>query len=158
MKQLVLMLSIFVSTAYAVSTVRVTLTSADHMPIGTVDFQDSPYGLLIFPHLSGLPVGIHGFHLHEHPDCGDQGMSAGGHYDPNQTKTHLGPYGEGHLGDLPALGVNTNGTASTPLLAPRLKVSNLTGHTLMIHAGGDTYLDTPALGGGGARLACGVIP
>jgi Cu-Zn family superoxide dismutase len=28
----------------------------------------------------------------------------------------------------------------------------------MIHAGGDTYSDMPApLGGGGARLACGVI-
>ncbi len=29
----------------------------------------------------------------------------------------------------------------------------------MIHAGGDNYSDTPEkLGGGGARVACGVIP
>jgi len=27
----------------------------------------------------------------------------------------------------------------------------------MIHAGGDNYTDEPALGGGGARVACGVI-
>jgi Cu-Zn family superoxide dismutase len=29
----------------------------------------------------------------------------------------------------------------------------------MIHAGGDNYSDEPApLGGGGARVACGVVP
>jgi len=29
----------------------------------------------------------------------------------------------------------------------------------MVHAGGDNYSDTPAaLGGGGARMACGVVP
>ena len=29
--------------------------------------------------------------------------------------------------------------------------------SLMIHAGGDTYADEPHLGGGGARMACGVV-
>ena len=29
-------------------------------------------------------------------------------------------------------------------------------HALIVHAGGDTYSDTPPLGGGGARVACGV--
>ncbi|EDQ9399748.1 superoxide dismutase family protein, partial [Salmonella enterica] len=45
------------------------------------------------------------------------------------------------------------------LLAPRLKsLSELKGHSLMIHAGGDNYSDNPAkLGGGGARFACGVV-
>jgi Cu-Zn family superoxide dismutase len=29
----------------------------------------------------------------------------------------------------------------------------------MLHAGGDNYADQPAaLGGGGARMACGVVP
>ena len=42
--------------------------------------------------------------------------------------------------------------------APRLKVADLKGKSLMIHAGGDNYSDTPApLGGGGARAACGVV-
>jgi Cu-Zn family superoxide dismutase len=27
----------------------------------------------------------------------------------------------------------------------------------MIHNGGDNYSDTPQLGGGGARMVCGVI-
>jgi Cu-Zn family superoxide dismutase len=45
-----------------------------------------------------------------------------------------------------------------PLLAPRLKLADIKGRSLMIHAGGDNYSDTPApLGGGGARAACGVV-
>jgi Cu-Zn family superoxide dismutase len=37
-------------------------------------------------------------------------------------------------------------------------VSGIRGKALMIHAGGDNYSDRPApLGGGGARIACGVI-
>ena len=45
-----------------------------------------------------------------------------------------------------------------PVLAPRLKVSMLQGHALVVHEGGDNYSDLPLpLGGGGARFACGVV-
>ena len=86
-------------------------------------------------------------------------MAAGGHYDPQGTKKHLGPHHkEGHLGDLPVLVVDKDGSASLPGLAPRLKTSNLNGRSVMIHAGGDNYDDQPApLGGGGGRIACGVV-
>lgn len=85
-------------------------------------------------------------------------LAAGGHYDPANTGKHEGPYGNGHLGDLPALAVATDGMATLPVLAPRLKVADIKGRSLMIHAGGDNYADTPApLGGGGARAACGVV-
>lgn len=48
--------------------------------------------------------------------------------------------------------------ATQPVLAPRLKLSDLSGRALMIHAGGDNHSDQPAmLGGGGARIICGVI-
>ena len=65
----------------------------------------------------------------------------------------------GHKGDLPGLFVAADGTAVTPVLAPKLKsVNELKGHSLMIHVGGDNYHDHPAkLGGGGARMACGSI-
>jgi Cu-Zn family superoxide dismutase len=44
------------------------------------------------------------------------------------------------------------------LTAPRLKVADAEGRALMIHAGGDNYSDQPKpLGGGGARIACGVV-
>ncbi len=134
--------------------------------IGTVTASDTPYGLLLTPQLRGLAPGLHGFHVHQNADCGlvvkdgkaVAALAAGGHYDPLQTGKHEGPYGKGHLGDLPALYVAADGKATLPLLAPRLKVSDLRGKSLMIHAGGDNYADVPeALGGGGARVACGPI-
>jgi Cu-Zn family superoxide dismutase len=54
--------------------------------------------------------------------------------------------------------VDGNGMATLPMVVPHLKVKDLVGHSLMIHAGGDNYADTPApLGGGGGRIACGVV-
>ncbi len=134
--------------------------------IGTVTIKDTQYGLLLVPQLTDLTPGLHGFHVHQNADCAAgmkdnksvAGMSAGGHYDPAGTGKHEGPYGQGHLGDLPALYVGADGKATLPVLAPRLKTADLKGHALMIHAGGDNYSDSPApLGGGGARMACGVI-
>jgi Cu-Zn family superoxide dismutase len=87
-------------------------------------------------------------------------MAAGGHFDPKKTDKHLGPYNDkGHLGDLPLLTINEDGTATTPVVAPKLHhISEVTGHALMVHHAGDNYSDTPApLGGGGARMLCGVI-
>lgn len=138
-------------------TTTIQATGANQESIGTVVFSETPYGLLITPNLHNLPAGLHGFHLHKIPDCGNSGMSAGGHYDPANTNSHKGPYGKGHLGDLPVLYVTSEGKANTPTLAPRLKLKNLAGLSVMIHADGDNYSDTPPLGGGGAREACGVI-
>jgi superoxide dismutase, Cu-Zn family len=84
--------------------------------------------------------------------------AAGAHYDPAKSGHHDSPWGDGHLGDLPALYVDADGNATQPVLAPRLKLSDLPGRALMVHAGGDNHADHPApLGGGGARIACGVI-
>jgi Cu-Zn family superoxide dismutase len=98
--------------------------------LGTVTFIKADQGgLVVKPDLQGLPPGKHGY-----------------------------PQGEGHLGDLPAITVNADGTATSAVQAPRLSLDAIQGRALMIHAGGDNYSDTPeALGGGGARIACGVI-
>lgn len=136
------------------------------MSIGTVTASSTPYGTLFTPDLKGLPTGLHGFHVHQKAECGPAekdgkmvpGAGAGGHFDPNNTGMHRGPYQDGHLGDLPALYVDEKGMATHPELAPRIRVSDLKGHAVIIHAGGDNYSDEPAsLGGGGARIACGVF-
>ena len=136
-------------------------------PVGTVSATDTSYGLLLKPALTGLPPGLHGFHVHENPSCDaadkdgqkTAAQAAGGHYDPATTHRHEGPYGDGHLGDLPAIYVDPDGKADNPVLAPRLKAADLRGRSLMIHAGGDNHSDHPApLGGGGARIVCGVTP
>ena len=134
---------------------------------GTVRIVETPYGLAFYPALAGLPPGQHGFHVHEKPSCAPAeqngamaaAIGAGGHLDPASTKKHGEPWGDGHLGDLPPLVVADNGGASAPVVAPRLmKLSEVKGKALMIHAGGDNFADQPKpLGGGGERIACGVI-
>lgn len=176
MKKLTLLLSLFfVAALWACSNPKDPNTIEMHKlteqgtgkRIGTVKVAETPYGILFTPDLRGLTPGLHGFHLHVEGNCGPAekagkmvpGLAAGGHYDPDETGVHAGPYGEGHLGDLPALYVDDKGKATHPVLAPRLKMTDLRGRSLMIHAGGDTYSDHPdPMGGGGARIACGVVP
>lgn len=134
---------------------------------GTVTVEATAYGLVFTPKLAGLPPGLHGFHVHANADCGPReangakvaALGAGGHYDPANTGRHGTPWGDGHLGDLPPMYVDGQGNAMQPVLAPRLKLADLKGRSLMIHAGGDNHADHPApLGGGGARIVCGVTP
>ena len=163
-------LTLFTSLATAAPTVESKINIVDekgvNVEIGTISATDSAYGLVLTPSLHGLPPGLHGFHIHQNPNCeakdkdGKSGaaLAAGGHLDPEKSNKHGEPWGDGHLGDLPPLYVDTAGNAKQPVLAPRLKVADLAGRSIMIHAGGDNHADHPApLGGGGARVACGLI-
>ncbi|HLL12916.1 MAG TPA: superoxide dismutase family protein, partial [Rubrivivax sp.] len=97
--------------------------------VGTVRIVETQHGLAFYPQLTGLAPGLHGFHVHEKPSCAASesdgkkvpGGAAGGHLDPAGSKKHGEPWGDGHLGDLPALVVAADGSASNPVLAPRLK-------------------------------------
>lgn len=135
--------------------------------VGQVTVSESRHGLVFMPQLKGLKPGIHGFHVHEKPSCEPQEKdgkvtaagAAGGHMDPEGSKKHGSPWGNGHLGDLPALYVDSEGNAQLPVLAPRLtRLDQIKGRSLMVHEGGDNYSDHPMpLGGGGGRMACGVV-
>jgi Cu-Zn family superoxide dismutase len=135
--------------------------------IGSAVISSGPKGAVIKLSLHDVTPGEHGLQVHENDTCmpaaGPDGKpipagAAGPHWDPGQSGHHLGPDGGGHLGDLPRIVVADKGIVRETLLAPRITdVAALKGHTLMLHAGGDTYADTPALGGGGARFACGVL-
>ena len=147
--------------ALADTQVTLNFTAAEGVgeAVGTISISETQFGLLFTPNLHGLTPGAHGFHIHQEPSCAKNGMAAGGHYDPHNTGKHLGPYNNGHYGDLPILYVNPDGTATLPVLAPRLHyLTYLSQHALMVHNAGDNYADTPEkLGGGGARMACGII-
>ena len=87
----------------------------------------------------------------------EAGIAAGDHYDPAGHKSHKGPKGKGHKGDLPLLKGNAAGIEQT-VAAPRLKLADVKGRALVIHEGGDNYSDNPENGGGKGRVACGVVP
>ncbi|WP_176758476.1 superoxide dismutase family protein [Limimonas halophila] len=144
--------------------------------VGTITLRDSPHGLLVIPNLKGMgKARPHAAHVHENGTCAPAerdgemvaGAAAGGHYDPEGTGAYTGPYLPGALGDLPNLYVEPGGRSTIPVLAPRLSVSDVRGHALMIHAMPDRYGPRTADDGGhgdhahshgGTRAYCGVIP
>lgn len=134
--------------------------------IGTGEVSETKTGLSFKTTVTGLPKGARGFHVHENGNCGPgmkdgkmmAGVAAGEHYDPDARKSHKGPKGAGHKGDLPALTVAANGSLKQTVVAPRLKLTDVKGRSVVIHEGPDNYNDTPENGGGKGRIACGVIP
>ena len=134
--------------------------------IGTVVVGEGKRGVSFKVAVSGLPKGQRGFHVHENGDCGPAmkdgkmtaGIAAGAHYDPEGKKSHKGPKGAGHKGDLPALNASAKGDVNQAVIAPHLKLADVLGRSLVIHEGGDNYSDNPESGGGKGRIACGVIP
>ncbi|MEC6882090.1 superoxide dismutase family protein [Photobacterium piscicola] len=168
MKKILLSALILASANVSAADLSVKMTDLSSGAMaGTISVEQTKYGVVFTPHLEGLPTGLHGFHVHTNPSCDTTekmgktvlGGGAGGHYDPMKTDKHGFSWtDDNHLGDLPPLYVNHKGDAVQPVLAPRLKLSDLKGRSLMIHAGGDNHSDHPQpLGGGGARMVCGVI-
>ncbi|WP_298447499.1 superoxide dismutase family protein [uncultured Marinobacter sp.] len=140
--------------------------------IGTIRVEEKIRGIVLAPHLKGLRQGAHGFHVHEHDDCSSVREEAksgstpeyvaagneGGHLSSGLADSHTGPYGDGHLGDLPILYVDNNGVANHPVYAPRLRLNDLPGRALVIHANPDNYSDDPEENGGsGPIIACGIV-
>jgi Cu-Zn family superoxide dismutase len=153
---------------------------------GTLALRRHADGLLAIPLLQGLQPGPHAMHVHTHGACGPgrdgadakPGAAAGGHYDPDGSGRYAGPYRPGARGDMPNLTAEANGTATIPVLAPRLSLSDVRGRSVMIHASPDRY--GPRLPGaaaltgrgdhahggtggdhghhGGMRMYCGVVP
>ena len=131
-------------------------------PVGTIAVTDAKGGGVTFtPDLRGLPAGAHGFHVHEFANCGAKekdgkvvaGALAGDHWDPDKSGKH-----GSHRGDLPVLEVAGDGSAKKAITVPKLKLSDLRNKALVIHAGGDNGSDQPKPnGGGGDRIACGVV-
>ena len=137
--------------------------------VGTATFTPVSGGTEIIVHVSGLPPGNHGFHIHEVGSCNPLRDTtgkvtafgaAGGHFDPASTGHHMGPDGNGHAGDLPMLAIDRGGMGGLTYFDPRVQLTGantIVGRSIVIHANADNYTDTPPNGGSGDRIACGEI-
>src|SRR5262244_3315923 len=86
------------TAAQADTTVRMNAVDENGVgkEIGQVTISESQYGLVFSPAITGLPPGLHGFHVHENPSCEPKekdgkkmpALAAGGHYDPAGSKHH----------------------------------------------------------------------
>lgn len=129
---------------------------------GTVSFVQSGGRVQVGGEVRGLkPNAEHGFHVHEKGDCSSgDGMSAGGHFNPDG-KAH-GRHGAGlhHAGDLPSLRADASGVArfsfESTTIAVGAGASDVVGKGLIVHRDPDDYRTQPT-GNAGPRLACAVI-
>lgn len=130
---------------------------------GTVTFTIVGGGLQIAAELTGLTEGEHGFHIHAKGDCSaHDGKSAGGHFDPHDTKTH-GPPEAGndkkHAGDLGNITAGADGAAKHTMSPDWLTIgegdNSIAGLAVIVHEKPDTF--GQPTGDAGGRVACGVI-
>lgn len=147
---------------------RAVLQSADGAEVGTASLRPAAFGgLIVMLETTGIPPGVHGFHLHETGECDAASgfKSAGGHLNPTgHAHGWLNPMGP-HLGDLPNILVPEDGELAVEFFVPMLSLGPVAdAHSLMagdgaaviVHSGPDDYASDPA-GNAGDRIACGVI-
>lgn len=134
-----------------------------HGVSGTLKLSSEATGVHLSGTVSGLtPNSSFGFHVHEKGDCSaPDASSAGGHFNPTG-EPHGDPGGATHhLGDMPNLASNAEGSAELDATIPDLtlrteQANDVVGKAIVIHEKPDDYASQPS-GNSGARIACGII-
>jgi superoxide dismutase, Cu-Zn family len=126
---------------------------------GTVAFTKVAAGVHVHAEITGLTPGEHGFHVHEFGVWSENGMSAGGHFNPTMAP-HAGPESKKrHVGDLGNITANSNGHATVDMDDAHLSfhgASSILGRGVVVHEKADD-LKTPPAGNAGGRVAVGVV-
>ena len=103
----------------------------------------------------------HGLHIHEKGDCSSgDGMSTGGHFNPQGMPHARHIDANRHAGDLPSLKAGKDGRGKVDVELDVITVgsgpTDIIGRGLIVHADPDDFKTQPT-GNAGARIACGVI-
>ncbi len=168
---------------------KTTLAAVDGTEVGTVEFKTDDGYTEVRVRLTAAPGvdAFHGFHIHANDvitETNGEGciadpaaapstwfVSADGHYNPTgQTHSH-------HVGDMPVVYVNADGSVETRFRIDKINPSDLEGKAVVLHAGADNFGNVPLgvgatqytsnspaataatarTGNSGDRIACGVI-
>ena len=104
------------------------------------------------------PNSVHGFHIHEFGVYSEDGMAAGGHFNPHNTKHAAPDTSPRHVGDLGNLTANENGNATLDLEDSHLAFhghDSIIGRGVVVHAKADDF--SQPVGNAGGRVAVGTI-
>ena len=128
---------------------------------GTVTFAQLGDGSVrVTVDLTGVPPGVHGFHVHDKGDCGDNGNAAGGHFNPSSTDHGAPGATLHHAGDFGNVTADASGNVRTHFTTRSVTVeagaNSAVGHAVILHANPDD-LTTQPTGNAGGRIACGVV-
>jgi superoxide dismutase, Cu-Zn family len=127
---------------------------------GTVTFTQTGDKVKVVADITGLTPGQkHGFHIHEGTEVGDDGMKAGGHYNPETHEHGLPDKPMRHAGDLGNLEADKDGKAHLELTVDTITIDGpknpIVGHAVIVHARPDD--GGQPVGNAGARIGGGVI-
>jgi superoxide dismutase, Cu-Zn family len=131
---------------------------------GTVVFHQMGEKVHVMADISGLsPNQKHAIHIHEGTECGEDGMKAGGHYNP-ENHPHGLPTSSAdkrHAGDLGNLQADGSGKAHLELTVDNISISGsknpIVGRTVIVHSKDDEGERSQPVGNAGGRIGCGVI-
>jgi len=110
--------------------------------------------------LTGVPPGVHGFHIHDKGDCGDNGNAAGGHFNPAATSHGAPSVDPHHAGDFGNVTADADGRVHSEFTTRSVTLdagpNSAVGHAVILHANPDDLVTQPT-GNAGARIACGIV-
>jgi len=145
-------------------TLRLTSASGVGDVVGTITVKNTEIvaagrkepALLFKPNLRGMRSGFYAFHVHENPNCGPAlkdgqpvpGLAAGSLLWLSGTGELSGTTFTSHLGNLPDIEVDDDGTATKAVVAARLTLVDVANRSIIIHASHDEF---------SPRLACGQL-
>ena len=158
--------------------VSASLRMADGGEAGKVEVTFTEDGTTLSVQATGLPLGLHGFHIHKTGSCEPNSadpakpamkgafLSAAGHV------AKVGQSHGAHDGDLPSLLVRGDGSARLVVTTDRLTRANVLdadGSAVMVHEKADNFGNVPTryaptlddttkkTGDAGPRIACAVL-
>lgn len=146
------------------ATAKADLWNAQGDKIATAVLKEAKGGVQIAVQATGLPEGIHAFHIHAVGKCDAPDFkTAGGHFNPENKKHGMkNPEGP-HAGDMPNITINAKGMGKAKVLNTHVTLGEGAnslfhegGTALVIHAKADDDMTDPA-GNAGDRIACGLI-
>jgi len=128
--------------------------------VGMVHFQQNADGTVeVHVDMKNVPPGVHGFHIHDKGDCGDNGNAAGGHFNPTSMPHGAPDAVSHHSGDFGNVTADASGGVNTTFTTRSITVSpgdrSVVGHAVILHANPDDLTTQPS-GNAGPRIACGV--
>lgn len=140
------------------------ITSASGSSVtGKATFTELEDGTIKFKlEAQNLEQGAHAVHLHENGDCSaPDAKSAGGHWNPTNTKHGKRGTGEFHKGDIGNMEVGKDGKGALEMTIEGWSIggaedSNILNKAVIIHAGADDFTSQPS-GAAGAMIGCGVV-
>jgi len=129
---------------------------------GSVMFHQMGDKVRVTADITGLtPNQKHAIHIHEGTECGDDGMKAGGHYNPEGHQHGLPTASDAmrHAGDFGNMQADASGKAHLDLTVDNISISGsknpIMGHAVIVHAKDDD--GSQPTGNAGGRIGCGII-